>query len=317
MNRRWAVSVFVTACIAAALPLFAFGWHAVAETEREAERRMLELAQLAATQADHILMEAFFEVELMASRALADGTVSGGCFAGDPPGAVDGEPANFSSVLFVLDCEGEVVFTELTGEYVRLDQEAAGGLFALAASATDRYISPSFTSPTSGHPMVGLSLPLFGEGGVRLGTISGLIDLEQHFSADLFEVVEGIGRSAHADLIAEQGAVIASTSHAQSGARGAHPGFYEEMAGAGGSSVRRVPYVASLGEAGGSHLHVMAYSSLGGAPWGVAIGASEAETLEAGQRLRRTLIRLGAAAAAALLVGAALVALTVPRGAVG
>ena len=53
-------------------------------------------------------------------------------------------------------------------------------------------------------------------------------------------------------------------------------------------------------------MHVMAYSPLRGAPWGLAIGSSEGETFAVADEGRRTVVRLGAAALAAIVVGAML-----------
>lgn len=314
MRRRWwVVSVFVLASVAATLPLLVFGWRAAGETQHEAERRVLELAQLAATQADHILMEAFFEIELMASRVLVSTGPTATCLEGAESGPAGREPANFTSELFVLDCDGAVVVAEPSGESLLRNQQAASAVFLLAAGAEDRYISQPFVSPTSGHPTVGLGLPLFGRGGVRVGTVVGLVDLEQHFSVDLYAVVEQLGRSGHADLVGADGTVLASTSHGWSGTPGAHVGFYRAMSSGETSSVRRVRYEPNSHEPNDSDWHVMAYGPLGGAPWGVALGASESETLEAARDLRRLLFRLGAAAGATILTGAVVLAWSPPR----
>jgi uncharacterized protein (DUF427 family) len=258
-------------------------------------------------------MEAFFEVELEASRVFGAVAASQPCLDRESLAPVDGGRSTFSTILVVLACDGEVIFTEPEGEGVDADRQAATGVFAAAARATDRHISEPFISPSSGHPTVGLSLPLFGQSGARVGTIVGLIDLEQHFSADLIDVARHLGTTGHADLISEGGVILASTRHAQGAIEGEHPDFYLEMETARTAAVRRTEYVTSSADGSAPRWHVMAYSPLDGALWGVAIGASEAETLETANRLRRTVIRLGIAAAAAVAVGAGLLAFAVPR----
>ncbi len=313
MSRWRTVSVFLVASLLAVVPLLAFGWQAAAEAEREVARGRLQLVQLAATQADHILMEAFFEVELEASRVFGAVAASQRCLDRESLAPVDGRRSNFSTILVVLACDGEVIFTESEGEDVDADRDAATGVFAAAARATDRHISEPFISPSSGHRTVGLSLPLFGQNGARAGTIVGLMDLEQHFSTDLIDVARQLGSTGHADLIGEGGVVLASTRHAQGAIEGEHPSVYREMESATVAAVRRTEYVVSSADGAEPRWHIMAYSPLDGAPWGVAIGASEAETLETANRLRRTTIRLGIAAAAAVAVGAGLLAFAVPR----
>lgn len=317
MSRRRIMLLLLTVWVVGTVPLLVMGWRATGETRREVERGRLELALLAASQADHILGEAFFEIELIALPLLAGATVRHDCLDGESLGPVGREVTNFSRAFFVLDCDGRVLSSRPADAGGQVDEELAGELFAAAARATDRYVSDSFISLTSGHATGVLGLPLYGGNGARVGTLVSLVDLEQHFSEELAEVVQQLGATGHADLIGEQGTVLASTRHALSATRGLHPEFYRDIMEARRTRIQRVRYDESMADGSESHWHIMAYSPLRGAPWGIAIGASEDETLQVVRRQRRMLARLAAAAAGAVAVGAGLVTFGTSRASAG
>lgn len=123
-----------------------------------------------------------------------------------------------------------------------------------------------------------------------------LIDLEQHFSEELSGPAAQAGATGHADLIGQDCAVPTSTLHDLSATPGQHPTFHRDVMAAGGPSVQRVPHAVDRLDGEEQEWHVMAYSPLRSAPWGIAIGASETETLEVATGQRRTLFRLGIAA---------------------
>ncbi len=56
----------------------------------------------------------------------------------------------------------------------------------------------------------------------------------------------------------------------------------------------------------------MAYAPLRNAPWGIAIGASDEETMQVVTEQRRSFVILGVASFAVLCVGAALVVARIP-----
>ena len=309
MSRRLGASLVVTAALMAALPLFVAGWRAADEAERLAERGRLDLGVLAASQADHILGEAFFEIELFAVTLLGEISDPGACLTASDLRRPFLEQANFSRALFVLDCNGHVIAADPPDEQNRLSGEVTAGLFDAVATATDRYVTDSFIFRDGGHAMGGLGLPLYGRGGDRLGTLVSLIDLEQHFSEELSSPAARLGATGHADLIGHDGAVLTSTLHELSATPGQHPAFYRDVMAAGRPRVERVPHAVERLDGEEQEWHIMAYSPLRSAPWGIAIGASEAETFEVATGQRRTLFRLGIAAAAAIVVGAALTAL--------
>ena len=208
--------------------MFVAGWRAADDAERLAERDRLDLSMLAATQADHIFGEAFFEIELMSTPLLDGATAQDGCLSAvdDFGPMLDG--ANFSRALFVLDCNGGVVAAEPPDAADRLDRDVAGQLFDAAAGATDRYVSDSFILHSAGHAMGGLGLPLYGPDEIRLGTLVSLIDLEQHFSDELSGLAQRLGPSGHADLIGHDGMVLTSTVHELIATSGRHVDFYRD-----------------------------------------------------------------------------------------
>ena len=64
----------------------------------------------------------------------------------------------------------------------------------------------------------------------------------------------------------------------------------------------------------GSPPHIVAYAPLGGAPWGVALGASEADTFATPDARRRQLISAAIASAVTLALGLLLVTVEVRGG---
>ncbi len=76
---------------------------------------------------------------------------------------------------------------------------------------------------------------------------------------------------------------------------GDHPELYEAVAVNRAPIVKRVEHDADASSLDQSAWHIMAYVPLRTAPWGVAMGASEAEVLEPVSRLRTRFVAIGAA----------------------
>lgn len=310
---RWQVlGILLSACLVAALPALMLGWFAIGDTKDEIEAGRLRLAQLAAAQADRVLSEAFFEVELVSAilPLIENGTLPE--LEGRPLRTIYGQAASFSAGVLYLDGDGKVLLAEPEIAMMGLAREEGRQVLAAARHAEGRSVSEPFISLATGHPVVALSVPSYDEDGERAGTVIGLLGLAEPLITDLVEPARRLGATGHADLVDERGIVLASTEHDHVMTPGDHPDFYRGMAETRAATVERVAHEPSDVDSDQSRQHVMAYAPLRNAPWGIAIGASEGETMRTADLLRRRLIVLGAASAVTLVVGAVLAALRVP-----
>jgi len=160
-------------------------------------------------------------------------------------------------------------------------------------------------------------VPVYDNEGSRRGTLVGLLDLTEPLVTDLVEPARILGSTGHADLVDERGLVhadlvderglvLASTSPSHVLQAGDHPELYDAVARDRVPNVKRVAHNADATNLDQSPWHVMAYVPLRTAPWGVAMGASEAEVLASVSRLRTRFIAIGAASLVTLLAGGAL-----------
>ncbi len=313
-RRGEAIAILLLTILAAMAPLLLLTWRAVGDTKADIEAERLRLAQFASAQADRILNEAFFELEF--ASALVPTGEDGDSVPSDgkPLRTLYGQAASFSAGVVFLDEDRNLVLAEPDSAATGLDRGPAARAINQATSTTDRAVSEPFVSPVSGHLVTALSVPLFGEDGGRAGTMIGLLDLTEPLIADLVEPARLLGSTGHADLVDERGLVLASTEEGHILTPGDHPDFYEEMAETRTASVERVRHETDDPEGDQSQWHIMAYAPLRSAPWAIAIGASEAATVGGANELRRTLVILGVASVAVLLVGGALVIRRIPVG---
>ncbi len=313
-RRGEAIAILFLTILAAMIPLLLLTWRAVGDTKADIEAGRLRLAQLASAQADRILNEAFFEIEF-ASALVPAGENKDSVAPDDAPlRTLYGQVASFSAGMIFLDGDRNLILAEPGSAATGLDRGPPARAIKQAASETDRAVSEPFTSPVSGHLVAALGVPVFDEDGGRTGTMIGLLDLTEPLIADLVEPARLLGSTGHADLVDERGLVLASTEQTHILTPGDHPDFYARMAEARTPSVERVRHRPDGQEGDQSRWHIMAYAPLRSAPWGIAIGASEAETMHGANELRRTLVILGVASAAVLLVGGILVIRRVPSG---
>ncbi len=311
-RRGEAIAILLLAILAAIAPFVLLTWRAVGDTKAGIEAERLRFAQLAAAQADRILTEAFFEIELASALVpmSEDGQLASS--NGESLRTLYGQAASFSAGLVFVDGAGTFVLVEPDTAATGLDRGPAARAVSAAMSEGDRAVSEPFVSAVTGHLVTALSVPIYGEDGERTGTMIGLLDLAEPLIADLVEPAKLLAASGHADLVDERGLVLTSTEHVHILTSGDHPEFYERMAKVRSASVERVQHEPDEQSSDQSRWHIMAYAPLRNAPWGIAMGASEAETVGAANELRRSLVILGVASTAVLLVGAVLVIRRVP-----
>ncbi|MEE9266290.1 MAG: cache domain-containing protein, partial [Gammaproteobacteria bacterium] len=311
-RRRQVFAILLGAIVAATVPSAFFVWVAIGDTKDEIDTERLHLAQFAAAQADRILSETFFEIELASALISSRQEATPSESEGQPLRTLYGGGASLSAGVLFLDGEGALVLAEPEVIALGLGRERETQILADARHAAGRSVSEPFILWATGHVVTALSVPVYGNDGQRMGTVIGLLDLAEPSITDLVEPARRLGVTGHADLVDERGIVLASTEHDHVMTPGDHPDFYQRAA------VKRVATVAQVAhEPDGvgvdqSKSHIMAYAPLRNAPWGIAIGASEGETMRTANQLRRRLIILGAASAATLLVGAVLATLRIP-----
>ncbi len=299
--------ILLAAVLVAAIPSVWWAGQLVDDATAEIEGGRLRLAQLAASQADRLVTEAFFEIELMASALEPD--------SNEAPDDVSfhiihGHSSSFSAGVMVLDEDVQPTFfdvpSELTGPEVT-------DVLAAAAQADDRTVSRPWLDAASGRVLTALGVPVYDDLGDRAATLIGLFDLTDPLVADLIQPAARLGTTGHADLVDERGLVLASTDPGHVMSPGDHPAFYEAVAETRMPTVARVPHNPEPGSLDRSERHIMAYAPLQMAPWGVAMGTNIEETFATVNSMRHRLYVLGLASIATLLAGGGLALLYVPK----
>ncbi len=301
--RRRIGAILFAAVLGAAIPSLLLIRGVVREIDDEIADSRLQLTQLMAAQGDRLLTEAFFEIDLMASGFPrgADGETF--ALNASDPRIHFGQSAIFNAGVVFLDGAGRVLFAEPDHTFNGPEDDAALGALEAAAVATDRTVSLPYFSTATGHVVTALGQPIFAGDGSRAGTVVGIVDLTDPFITDLIQPAGRLGATGHADLVDERGMVLASTNPSHVLTAGDHPEFYEEMAELREPTIAAVEHTHDAAEHDESGVHVMAYAPLREAPWGVAMGASEADTYLRADRLRRWLFVFGFASAATMSLG--------------
>jgi len=300
---RVAIVVFVVAMVVAAIPIASAGRRVLSDTADEIGISRLRLASLAAAHADRGLTEAFYEIELMAITRPSESDVLAPESSEQNLRSVLGETTSFRSGVVVLGADGNARYWEPVDLGSDLGRSLPPNVQASAAASDDRVISEPFVDERTGDVVTALSLPVFASDGSRESTIIGLFDVGGPLITDLVAPALDLGASGHSDLVGSQGTIIAAINPAHGPRTGEHPGFYEQVARAHAPTVQTVIHEPSAESLDRSARHVMAYAPLRMAPWGVAIGASEAETMATVTRQRRTMIVFGASSIGVLISG--------------
>lgn len=308
-------TVLVAAMIGAIVPSLFLIRGVAEELDDEIADSRLQIAQLMAAQGDRLLTEAFFEIDLMATEFPR--RPDGEFLAPDQADARThfGRSALFSAGIVLLDGVGDVLFAEPNHSFKETTDDGAELALAAAAEAVDRIVSPPYLESATGDVVAALSRPVFGSNGARTGTVVGIVDLSDPFITDLIRPAQRLGDTGHADLVDERGLVLASTNPSHVLTAGDHPEFYVEMSEVGIARITKVGHIADPDEVDQSAIHVMAYAPLREARWGVAMGASKADTYVRTNRVRRSMVVFGTASALTILLGVGLVLRLIPSAA--
>ena len=218
--------------------------------------------------------------------------------------------------VYFLDGHGRVLRAEPPGTV------PPGGVtqerFVRQVLATGRPAISDVFRHVSGKPAVAIAVP------ARKGTpvnsiLVGVLDMQAPDVVGVLLQAPRLGKTGHGELVGPGGVVIASTEPDDYLKPGEHLAFYREMLRSPEPGVENVPYHPWHAVPGDrrDERHVMAFARLKAAPWGVAVGGLDTETLAPVEHLKRTLLLAGAGSLAALwlltLLGARLLVRPVLR----
>lgn len=209
---------------------------------------------------------------------------------------------------YLLDGNGRVVRSEPTGMApLGTEQERV----VRQVRATGRPAISGVFRHGTGKPAVAIAVP------ARTGTpvnsiLVGVLDMQAPEVVGALLQATRLGETGHGELVGPRGVVIASTEPDDYLKPGEHLPFYRKMLRSPEPGVENVPYDPGHAVPADrrDERHVMAFARLRAAPWGVAVGGLDSETLAPAQHLRRTLLLAGAGSLGALwiltLLGASL-----------
>ena len=201
--------------------------------------------------------------------------------------------------VYFLDAHGRVVRQEPAGTAPPRGLERER--YVRQVLATGR---PAISDPflhESGKPAVAIAVPAGGGKPVK-SVLVGVLDMQAPDVVGVLSEAKRLGTTGHAELVGPGGVTISSTERDDALKPGEHPAFYRRMLRAPNPGVENVPYEpwhAVPAARRGEH-HIMAFARLRAAPWGVAVGGLDTETLAPVRHFKRTLLVAGSGSLAAL-----------------
>ena len=185
------------------------------------------------------------------------------------------QPAPFVAGAFLLDSRGTVAWSEATSP-------AALSAFVLADQRLRDPIAPgqhyaSWVESFEGSAAVILAVPVQGADGRPAGVLGVTIRPDQWIVDDLVAGAHGVASTGHAELIDQAGKVIVSSETGHMLGPGEHPDFYGPLLTQHASAVGLTAPVGPEDPTDQGQRHEMAFVPLQNAPWGLALGGSEAE----------------------------------------
>jgi PAS domain S-box-containing protein len=200
-------------------------------------------------------------------------------------------PGSFVAGAFLLDASGAIVWSEAAGPdalgaFVQADPHVRDLLVG-----GDRYVSG--VEAFGGRAAVILAVPVVATDGRSIGVLGVAIRPDDWIVDDLVAGARGIANTGHAELIDQAGNVIVSSEPGHVLGPGEHPDFYGPLLGHHGPTVGLTAPVGPADPADQGQRHEMAFVSLQSAPWGLALGGSEAELTADANRWQQQLVLFG------------------------
>lgn len=287
-----------------------FSWlslRAVDDSTNRILQERLVVTQMAVAELDRLLARAFYELEKATEFAAFDPNAPSQAEEAHMLAHAYGRLGAFSLGVYYLDAGGRVVLSEPPGKLPPGTDLSVEEHIRRVRETRRRDVSQPFVDPHSGKPAVALTVPVLRTGGTLVAILSGLIDASGHEVTGPLRHARNLGHTGHAELVDRTGRIIASTDEGGFLRPGEHLSFYLRMFTANGVAVDNVPYIPwhPVPEGRRDEHHIMAFAPLTEAPWGVAVGGVDWETLAPVARLRNTMLFGGAVSLAVLWLLAA------------
>lgn len=254
----------------------------------DSKKRVLEqrraIAQITANQIDRSLFVTIHELEQ--TLRVADFDPSDPKLDEEAQALVDlsSYPALSISRSIFLDPLGKVILAyppnpHLPGtnlsDYLDLFQ---------APETQDVQVSTPWHDSQNGNLVTAITIRIYDRDHF-LGWLSGVVDLDESRITTLLEDAVALDHSAHAILADSQGRSLVSTFNLPFLSPGEHYTFYRQAIARGQLVVEVVPFELDLPGEPEGHLHMMAFTPLKNAPWGVSIGGDVVKETFAGSYL--------------------------------
>ena len=200
-------------------------------------------------------------------------------------------PGPLIAGAFLLDASGAIVWSEDGGSGAFADFVRAEPHVRHALASGERYISAA--EGLGGRTAVVLAVPVFGNDGRSTAVLGIAIWPDEWIVDDLVAGARGVANTGHAELIDQAGNVIVSSEPGHALGPGEHPDFYGPLLAHHAVGVGLTAPVGPIDPADQGQRHEMAFVSLHSAPWGIALGGTEAELAADGSQWQEQLIRFG------------------------
>lgn len=213
------------------------------------------------------------------------------------------QPEPFVSSVFLTDRAGRLVWAE-PPDSAESGVDFAGRPHVREPLATGaRYASGVHPMGGNGRPAVILAVPVRGPDGGPSGVLGAAIDPTHDTLHELVAAARQLGETGHAELVDQDGRVIASSEPERILGPSEHPDFYRPLLERQASAVGTTAPIGDEDPAERGQRHVMAFVSMTTVPWGLLLGGSEAEFLALTHRwLWQTVLFGGLSVAVALLL---------------
>lgn len=286
LSLRWKIGILAVAGLAAIFTLF--GILGLAIVQEDAQRLMSERLAVARTSA------AFLDSELLKQFADLDGVASE---LGSNPllvfdvAALTREPEGVVVSAFVLDPQSGVRWVGPSDVSLLEQPDVVAGTRALM-NGPRRYISGAYGWQGGHSPIVVMAVPVLDPKGVRTGVLGLVIDVSGGLFSSITEGAKGFARTGHAELVDQNGRVVASSEQRRVLAAAEHPDFYLPLlTGHGSGAAVTAPVAVSRDHV--EERHAMAFAPLEIAPWGLSVGGTEAELAAQADHWRNQVLLFG------------------------
>ncbi len=185
------------------------------------------------------------------------------------------QPSGFVVGTFLLDSRGTPRWSDPALASALPELLASDAHVADPLHSGQRYASG--VMDLGGRAAVILAVPVPGQAGGVSGVLGTVIRPDMWVVDDLVSSARGLANSGHAELIDQDGRVIVSTEPGRALGGGEHPDFYAPLLSQHASGAGLTEPVGAVDSSDQGQRHEMAFVALTNAPWGLALGGSDAE----------------------------------------